>query len=123
MSAHEQAPAKGRSTADRVFYALVAVCIVLTVADFMVHKHTHFAFEEWPLFYALVGFVSYVSLVFTAKGLRKILMRPENYYGEAEVAVPLVRHVHVAHADHDHERDRADDDQELAAPVEQGAEE
>ena len=116
MSGHEQSAAKGqrgKSTADRVFYALVAVCIALAVADFMFHKHTHFDFENWPLFYALVGFVSYVSLVFTAKGLRKILMRPEDYYGEAEPKTALRR----APVDHH-------DDHELAAaPADDGGEE
>ena len=48
--------------------------------DFVYHKHVHFDFEAWPGFYAVVGFVSYVGLVFTAKGLRRLLKREEGYY-------------------------------------------
>jgi hypothetical protein len=31
-------------------------------------------------FYALFGFVAYVALIFLGKGLRALLMRPEDYY-------------------------------------------
>ncbi|MAQ19531.1 MAG: hypothetical protein CMN30_32615 [Sandaracinus sp.] len=65
----------------------VAVCVLLLVADvvfhFVGHKHVHFAIEAWPAFYAVVGFISYVGLVLTAKQLRKLVMRPLDFYGEA----------------------------------------
>lgn len=65
---------------DRIHYGLVAVCVALAVADFAYHKHAHFSFEELPAFHAAFGFLAYVFLVTTAKGLRKVLKRGEDYY-------------------------------------------
>lgn len=45
-----------------------------------VDKHAHFSFEEIPFFYCLYGLGACVLLVIAAKGLRKILMRDEDYY-------------------------------------------
>jgi hypothetical protein len=42
--------------------------------------HIAFYFETWPGFYALFGFAACVSLVLAAKQLRKLVMRPEDYY-------------------------------------------
>ncbi len=44
------------------------------------HKHVHFGFEKIPLFYCLYGLCACVVLVIAAKGLRKLLMRDEDYY-------------------------------------------
>lgn len=72
---------------DTIVRGLVAVCAGLVVFDlvfhFVGHKHVHFQIEAVPGFYALAGFASYVGLVLTAKQLRKVLMRPNDYYGEA----------------------------------------
>ena len=65
---------------DRIFYALVAVCVVLLAADLLYHKHTHFTFEGWFGFYGIYGFVVFVFVVLAGKQLRKILMRDEDYY-------------------------------------------
>ena len=43
-------------------------------------EHHGFGFESWPGFYALFGFVACVSLVLAARELRKLVMRPEDYY-------------------------------------------
>ncbi len=46
-------------------------------------EHGHegiFPAEGWFIFYPLYGFLAYVALVFISKGLRKILMRDEDYY-------------------------------------------
>lgn len=78
---------------------MVVVCVGLLIADvifqFVGHRHTHFAVEEIPGFYALTGFVSYVFLVLTAKQLRKLVMRPTDYYGEDVPSVePPTPHEH-----------------------------
>lgn len=44
--------------------------------------HAHYAFERWPGFYGLFGFASFVFIVFVAKGLRRLVMRPEDYYAD-----------------------------------------
>ena len=61
----------------RVFYVL---CALLFVADFIVHRHTMIALEEFPAFYAVFGFVAFVVLVIGSIALRKLIMRKENYY-------------------------------------------
>ena len=42
--------------------------------------HGEFSVEHWFGFHGLFGFVACVGLVLTAKALRRILMRPEDYY-------------------------------------------
>lgn len=81
----------------RVFYA---ICILLVVADFIVHRHIYVSFEEIPAFYALYGFVACVVLVVIAKAMRKFVMRDEHYYDkredEVEQDVPRVAIEHGA---------------------------
>ena len=64
----------------KLFYALVIACALSVLADFVWTRHGHFSFEEFPGFYAIYGFIAYCSIVLTAKQLRKILKRDENYY-------------------------------------------
>lgn len=61
----------------RVFYA---VCALLFVLDFIIHRHTTYEWEQLPGFYAIFGFVAFVLLVVVAKLMRKLLMRREDYY-------------------------------------------
>ncbi|MGD9124464.1 MAG: hypothetical protein PVG60_05190 [Desulfarculaceae bacterium] len=61
----------------RGFYVLLGLFLIL---DFFVHKHSAFAWEEVPDFYAAYGLAACVFLVFAAKGLRRLLMRDEDYY-------------------------------------------
>lgn len=61
----------------RVFFAL---CALLLLADFVVHRHTYHDAEKLPGFYGLYGFVGCVVLVLVAKEMRKLVMRPEDYY-------------------------------------------
>jgi hypothetical protein len=64
----------------KIIRVLAALCIGLFLADFFYHKHTHFEFENWIGFYGWYGFLAYCCIVLSAKGLRKLLKRPENYY-------------------------------------------
>lgn len=57
----------------------VALVLVL-LAELFVDMHGEFHVEHFFGFYAVYGFISYVSLIFLAKLLRKILMRREDYY-------------------------------------------
>lgn len=54
--------------------------IILLIIDFFIHKHSEFAWEGIPEFYATYGFVSCVLLIFIAKGLRRLIKRGEDYY-------------------------------------------
>ena len=68
------------SNVTKIVWTLGTVCVLLVVADAFYAKHGHFPIEHVFGFYALFGFVAYVGLIFLAKRLRTILMRPEDYY-------------------------------------------
>ncbi|MEX1107337.1 MAG: hypothetical protein WEC00_00360 [Dongiaceae bacterium] len=65
-----------------VIRALCAACIIVLAADFLVDRHVDHPWELLFGFYALYGFVACVLLVLIAKALRRILMRPEDYYDD-----------------------------------------
>ncbi len=65
---------------EKIVRALYIACALTIVADLFIHRHGHFWFENVFAFHAMFGFASYVVLIFTAKRLRQINMRPENYY-------------------------------------------
>ncbi|MEA1967903.1 MAG: hypothetical protein U9N77_06760 [Thermodesulfobacteriota bacterium] len=61
-----------------IFFSSV---VILFVVDFFVHKHAHFPFETWPVFYAVFGFVACVLLVLISRFvLRPLVKREEDYY-------------------------------------------
>lgn len=64
----------------KVFWALVALCAALFLADAFYHKHVFFDFENWFGFFGIFGFSVSFALVLTARELRKFLMRDEDYY-------------------------------------------
>ena len=66
----------------RLLSGFYAVCILLVLADFIVHRHTSMEWEKIPAFYAIYGFVACVVLVVIAKKMRSVIMRKENYYDE-----------------------------------------
>ena len=59
---------------------LYAVCVLLVVADFVVHRHISTDIERIPAFYPLYGFIALVGVVMAAKGLRRLVKRDEDYY-------------------------------------------
>lgn len=66
----------------RLLKGFYAICIILVIADFIVHRHISLGWEKIPAFYALYGFIACVVLVVIAKEMRKVLMRKEDYYDE-----------------------------------------
>lgn len=72
-----------RKNVNKIIYGLYAVCAVVGLIDLFPYKHhLHFSFEYWFGFSSIYGFVACVSLVLAAKQLRKIVMRPEDYYDD-----------------------------------------
>lgn len=65
---------------NKIVWALAGACAVLFLADFFYHKHGHFDFENWIGFYGWYGFLAYCFIVLSAKALRKVLRRDEDYY-------------------------------------------
>lgn len=68
--------------ARRISIALIVVCGLLLVAELFFDKHSHFSWSQVIGFDALFGFAAYLSIVFAAKALRKIVKRREDYYDE-----------------------------------------
>ena len=64
----------------KLYRALWGVGIGLIFADLFFHKHEEFSFAAWFGYYGFFGFVACVVLVLTAKVLRRVLMRSEDYY-------------------------------------------
>ena len=65
---------------DKIVWTLYGVCALLMASDFLLNRHGPFEIEHMFGFYALYGFFGSVGLVLTAKQMRKILIRPEDYY-------------------------------------------
>jgi hypothetical protein len=61
----------------RVFYA---ICTLLVVLDFVVHRHIYHPWEALFGFHAWYGFAACWILVVIAKQMRRVLMRSEDYY-------------------------------------------
>ena len=64
----------------KLFLGLCGVGLLLVIADLIVDRHDAVAFAQWYGFYAVYGFFACVALVLTAKALRRVLKRPEDYY-------------------------------------------
>ena len=72
----------------RVICIFIALCVVMLLLDFVFlfedkhlsFRHGEFAPEAFPGFYSVFGFVACVLLVLIAKGIRRVLMRAEDYY-------------------------------------------
>jgi hypothetical protein len=64
----------------KIYWGVWLLCGLLLLIEPLVAKHPYFAFEGWFGFHGAFGFVACVGLVLAAKGLRRILKRPEGYY-------------------------------------------
>ncbi len=64
----------------RVVHALATLCALMFLADLFYTKKAYFDVEDLFGFYALYGFAGSVGLVLTAKALRPLLRRDEDYY-------------------------------------------
>lgn len=70
----------------RLIAVLLVCCAVLLLLDLVAHRHASFeggelGIETWFGFWAFYGFVACVLLVLLAKEMRRVLRRPEDYYG------------------------------------------
>ncbi|HAT08311.1 MAG TPA: hypothetical protein DCS39_03545 [Rhodobiaceae bacterium] len=64
----------------RFIRTLLIICAGLLVAEFIIHRHTYFALEATPLFFALFGFAAFCIVVGGGVLLRKLVMRAPDYY-------------------------------------------
>ncbi|MCP5087016.1 MAG: hypothetical protein GY952_09480 [Rhodobacteraceae bacterium] len=72
-------------SANKIFWGLAVFCGILFLLDFTYEKHPHFDMEYVPGFYAIYGFVMFTLLILAAKGLRVLIKRPEDYYGDKAI--------------------------------------
>lgn len=91
--AEQQAPDKKKywldekRNVDKIWYALIGVCVLSVIADLFYHKHVKFAVEDFvPGMYGYFAALAGVVLVFGARVFRKIVKRREDYYSEADDA-------------------------------------
>lgn len=66
----------------RIYYGLIVLCALSVLADLFYEKHVHYEAETIVGAYGIFGFVACVALMIGAKGLRRLLQRDENYYGD-----------------------------------------
>ena len=74
-------PALGRAllwvdkpgSANKIFWALAALCLVVFLLDFTYDKYGHFDVEYYPGFYGFYGFVMFTGLILAAKALRVLI--------------------------------------------------
>lgn len=69
---------------DRLVKILYVLCALLLIGDLFMDKHGHIPVEEKFAFHAVYGFLAYCTIVLSAKQLRRLIKRDENYYQEAK---------------------------------------
>ncbi len=69
----------------RIVRALAVACALVLAAGFTYEKHAPLAAENLPWFYAAYGFAGFTGLILLAKLLRKLIRRPEDFYGDKAV--------------------------------------
>ena len=62
--------------------ALLTIAIILAILEVFLHRHGVAAIEESFMFPSIFGFFAFVFIVQVGKWLRKMIMRPEDYYEE-----------------------------------------
>lgn len=74
-----------KKNVDKIWYALIGICALTVISDLFYHKHVAYPVEDIiPGMYGWYGLVGCVFLVLSAKILRKIVMRDEDYYDDKE---------------------------------------
>ena len=61
---------------------LLAIGAVLVVLEFVIHRHGEISLEDLPLFPAIYAFFICILIVVGGILLRKIAMKPEDYYDD-----------------------------------------
>ncbi|NRA30246.1 MAG: hypothetical protein HRU11_08275 [Parvularculaceae bacterium] len=76
----------------RLWIIVPATCVLFGLMNIVLavmHKtHPHFTIDKFPVFYGVVGFLSFSFIVLAGQHLRKILMREEGYYDGEEAMLP-----------------------------------
>jgi hypothetical protein len=66
---------------QKLIMAIYGVALItIIVAGLTIEWHTVYYWQDLTAFYAIYGFVAFVFLIYTAKGLRPLLQKKEDYY-------------------------------------------
>lgn len=84
-----------------LFWLLVAACVIVFLLDFTFKSKGYFDIEKAKGFYAIYGFVMFTGLIFAATGLRKIIKRDEDYYGDKSINAEDYPETQLERRDHD----------------------
>lgn len=63
-----------------VWRALIALCAVLAIGDFIIHRHAYFALEALPLFFVAYGLIALGLALGGARLLAALVTRAPDYY-------------------------------------------
>lgn len=69
-------------TPDHLLKGLAALCALLALADFIVHRHAYSDLEATPLFFAVLGFAALIVIAGASRLLQKLITRPADYYDQ-----------------------------------------
>ena len=62
--------------------ALMAIAVILAILEVFLHRHGVAEIEDSFMFPAIFGFFAFIFIVQVGKWLRKVIVRPEDYYEE-----------------------------------------
>ena len=92
--AHPELPPEEQSVWDKpgtlkiIWIVLIVGCVVSAAGGFYLAAqhmmHPHFEIDKFPAFYGAMGFFAFSFIVLAGQHLRKILMRPEDYYDKKD---------------------------------------
>ena len=64
---------------------LIGVSVLVVLLDLTIDKHGYMEMERYFGFYAAYGFVMFTGLILVAKALRRLIKRPEDFYGDKAI--------------------------------------
>ena len=64
----------------RILVGFFTLCGIVLAMDIFGRPEKHHPLEEWPVMYPFFGFFGIALLIIAAKGLRRVVMRSEDYY-------------------------------------------
>lgn len=68
--------------AGRILIGFFLLCAIVLGVDFFGERVVHHPLEKWKAIYPVFGFVGIALLILVAKGLRRLVMRAEDYYDD-----------------------------------------
>lgn len=76
---------QSRAKIRLAIFILAALCALLFVLDFIIHRHAYAPYETTPGFYSLTGFLAFSFIVLGSSALRWVIARSENFYSPNSV--------------------------------------